>query len=302
MENAEEKPAVYIDENVDIHEGAEAEAMLKDRRTFHLVDARYGITEVDQNRWEEAQRYEKRVWMDLNPASSSDRNEDHWARFAKYVDLKGKAFRRGIELGCGPFTNMRFIVQSCAVDEVYLLDPLIDSYLKHPGCQYKHRRFSGVFNALADGSTPKTFRHLRECYRMGGWRGKPVRIVASMIEECPVSDSFDLAVMINVIEHCRNVHAVFHKILDLLSPGGVFVFHDRLYNAGELEKLSERLYDAGHPLRVDQSVVREFLGRHFDAMMSRETEVAREYKSVTWRETEFYYIGKKKQNGSGGKG
>ena len=90
--------------------------------------------------------------------------------------------------------------------------------------------------------------------------------------------------------------------MDLLSPGGVFVFHVRLYKAGELEKLSERLYDAGHPLRVDQSVVREFLGRHFDAMMSRETEVAREYKSVTWRETELYYIGKKKQNGSGGKG
>jgi SAM-dependent methyltransferase len=294
MSEPAKKPAVFIDESVVIHEGAEAEAMLKNKAQFQKVDARYGIATVDKSRWEEAQRYEKHTWMNLNQSTSTDRNEDHRKNFDNYKDLEGRIFQRGIELGCGPFTNMRLIIQHCKVDKIYLLDPLIESYLHHPFCQYKKHRLGGVFNIGAGSGVPKTFQDIRRRYRAGGWLGKPVQIVSSMIEEYQVQERFNLAVMINVIEHCQNVFTIFQKISDLLLPGGTFVFHDRLYNARKLEELTKNLYDAGHPLRVDQSVIHEFLKTNFETIMSREMEVSREFKGVIWKETELFFIGEKK--------
>ena len=288
------KTSVFIDENVVIHEGVEAEEMLKSKAHFQDVDKRYGIVTVDKSRWEEAQRYEKHTWMALNQATSTDRNEDHRENFNNYKDLEGRLFERGIELGCGPFTNMRLIIQHCTVERLYLLDPLIESYLQHPFCQYKNHRLGGVFGTITKNGILGIFHNPRKAYRTGGWFGKSVQVVNSMIEEYPIRENFDLIVMINVIEHCQNVFTIIQKISDLLLSGGTFVFHDRLYNAVELEEFTKNLYDSGHPLRVDQSVIREFLQNNFETVMSKEQDVLREFKGVTWKETELYFIGKKK--------
>ena len=54
MDKATKKSAIFIDENVVIHEDGEAEAMLKEKSQLPGVDTKHGIAAVEKSRWEEA--------------------------------------------------------------------------------------------------------------------------------------------------------------------------------------------------------------------------------------------------------
>jgi hypothetical protein len=101
--------------------------------------------QVNHTRWLEARQYEHRTWMN-NKGAFTDRNEEHRERFANYVPLRGLTFSLGVELGCGPFTNIRFVLEQCCIEEIHLLDPLIQDYLTHPSCRYRHGRLGGILN------------------------------------------------------------------------------------------------------------------------------------------------------------
>ena len=109
------QPPIFIDENVNVYEGANAVARPKVKSDSAINPGR-GITQVDFARWQEAQRYECKSWMELYMEARTDRNEYHQERFAGYSPIRGCHFSRGIELGCGPFTNMRLILEHCTVD------------------------------------------------------------------------------------------------------------------------------------------------------------------------------------------
>lgn len=290
---------IYIDENVAIYEGVDAAARLA-ARTSAPVDPERGIVRVERERWEEAQRYERRTWMELARGTFSDRNEAHRAGFEGYAALRGRRFRRGIELGCGPFTNLRWVLENCAVGEVHLLDPLIGDYLRHPFCKYRARRLGGVLNespARLLGYAYHAFTAVRAKLndaRIGGWRGRPVTIVPSMIEAYRTDVRFDLVVMINVIEHCQDADAVLATIDRILAPGGVLVYHDKMYAAAEVKRLLAVLYDAGHPLRVDHTVIDAFLAERFTTVLRREHPVETRFRDVPVRYRNLYYIGEKR--------
>ena len=69
--------------------------------------------------------------------------------------------------------------------------------------------------------------------------------------------------------------------------GSHFVFADRIYIAKEETERSTYQFDAGHPLRVDYSVIRSFLDTHFDPLWDNETKGNAYDKDI-------YYIGKRK--------
>jgi SAM-dependent methyltransferase len=230
---------LFIDARVTVAEGERAAARLRRTNDSRFFSPSRGIVKVDRKRWREAQRYEERTWLTLHRGAADDRNVEHHERFDHFAPIVGRSFRRVIELGCGPFTNLRLLLEHIDAEAVELLDPLVDRYVGHPHCTY----------------------------RDGTLAGRPVRLVASSIEDFRADATYDLVVMINVIEHCFDAELVFARVLELMGENGVFVFHDKLYPAESIDP--QRLYDAGHPLRVRAELVEEFLDAHFEPALDR---------------------------------
>jgi SAM-dependent methyltransferase len=284
----------FIDENINVFEGEDAQSRLKEKSDLRYADAESGITHVELSRWQEAQRYELRTWLSKYRSAADDRNKYHKIHFANYASLRGQQFSRGVELGCGPFTNMRLILSECNITDITLLDPLLSDYLKHPFCSYKHGRLGGLLRQKNNWQrifSPKSY--LDDCltaYRVGRLLGRPVRLIKSMIETYETDLQFDFVVMINVLEHCQDAAKVFEKVLELLSPGGIFVFADVKYEAKKVLQISSITYDAGHPLKVDHSIIDQFLDKQFDILMRAEYRQEMKFRGVY---DETYFIGKR---------
>jgi SAM-dependent methyltransferase len=240
---------LFIDETVTVHQGQDAAQRLAAHNDLRFFEPGKGIARVDRARWEEAQRYERRTWMELNRGAVEDRNQVHAARFAGYEALAGRAFPRAIELGCGPFTNLRHVLEVANVGEVHLLDPLAKSYLDHPGCRYRGGYLS------AEPRFPGT--------RLRTGRARSVKLEPCSIEDYRPDGRFDLVVMVNVLEHCQDAEAVLARVDELLVPGGTFVFHDTFIVPDRLEEVMHALYDAGHPIRLDRRLVEGWLAPRF---------------------------------------
>ena len=288
--------AIFVDENRNIFKGQEAIKRINARKN-EAVDPQKGIVKVDQERWKEAQRYERRTWME-GIAAMSDRNEEHEFCFGGYRALAGKHFGSAIELGCGPFTNMRKILSHCSVESIHLLDPLANDYLNHPFCRYKMRRLGGILKTTLIPWTPRGgikhpirfYKHKFDEWQIGKLQGRPVTIHDSGIEDFAPPQPFDLCVMINVIEHCQDVEKIFERILEMTRTGSHFLFADKIYDARSEAELSKTRFDAGHPLRVDYSVIRKFLQENFNPLWNAdvsETEGSQTYQCS-------YFIGIRK--------
>jgi hypothetical protein len=66
-----------------------------------------------------------------------------------------------------------------------------------------------------------------------------------------------------------------------------------VYEAGNVLKLSSTLYDAGHPLRVDRSVVDRFLNKQFISLMRAEYLRETNCRDVQLQNYELYFIGRR---------
>ena len=252
---------LFVTAELEVFQGNDALERLR-----NCNDAAYlgihGVVQVDKERWRLAQKYERKTWMEASLDAVDDRNFDHLQRFRYYQALGTRRFERAIELGCGPFTNMRLLLDYISPPgEVTLLDPLISDYLSHPHCTYRDGHLKGV----------------------------PVRIVPSSIEEFEVDVPFDLVVMNNVLEHCFDIERIFDRVNECLAPGGVFVFADNVFRKGEVEELVKNQFDAGHPLKVTEDLIDNLLSKNF-------TELYREKYFGLYDQPyriDVYFIGKK---------
>lgn len=252
----------FVDSDVHVWLGEEARQKLLKKNDSHFFQSGKGIIEVTPERWREAQSFERKTWMELSLAAGDDRNYYHLSNFREYQDLRGRYFRRGIELGCGPFTNFRLLMSVLGgVGQLDLLDPLIDEYVNHPNCTYR----TGYLNGL------------------------PVNLIKSSIEDWNPSAKYDLVVMINVLEHCFSLPKVFDQISEVLVPGGVFVFADVSTSSDSL--FLDSSYDAGHPIRV----VNDYL----ESLLKKDYETKSYYRFVNTNLQEYknnchYFVGTKK--------
>lgn len=96
--------------------------------------------------------------------------------------------------------------------------------------------------------------------------------------------------MINVIEHCLDIDKIFARILEMTTLGSYFLFADKIYNAKEEAESAAYSFDAGHPLRVDYTVIRNFLETHFDEILDTNIKESHGNTSSSFN----YYIGKRK--------
>ncbi|MCL5030012.1 MAG: glycosyltransferase [Bacteroidetes bacterium] len=256
--------SVYVNENIEVFYGETASDLLtKSNDKDFLTDK--GIISVDKNRWLTAQKYEKKTWMERSLGSNDDRNYEHKKRFNNYGSLKNFKFEKVIELGCGPFTNLRVILPEIkSVKSVALLDPLISEYLKHPNCTYKN----------------------------GNLLGFPVQIINSTIEDFVTKEKYDLVVMNNVLEHCYNIPKIFEVLVSLLNENGIFVFADIAFNAETIKSIVEKQFDAGHPIRLEENYLKDFLVNNFNTIYEKK------YLGLynqPYRH-DFYFIGEYKKN------
>ena len=199
------------------------------------------VRRVSPDRWREAQQWELALWREgqrkrgwkrlvwpvvapvlraLNWRRAWGDDWNHWwkDRFDDYSFLPAQ-LGDFIELGCGPYTNTRLILEGREANQVVCSDPLIKSYIT----------FSG--------------RWLAEAYSSGR-----VEIDDHPIEELPFSPaSFDVVVMINVLDHVRDADLCMRRAIELLRPGGYFVLGQDL---SDEEDIAKHPYDVGHPIRL----------------------------------------------------
>ncbi len=258
---------LFIDKEINVIQGTDAETKIKE-----INDSKYiendAILKVDKERWKDAQYYEKKTWMNFGRTLSDDRNFEHFERFDNYLKLKenNKSIKRVIELGCGPFTNLRTLYTFLPnLEEVHLLDPLLNDYLDHPNCYYKNNIFQEY----------KTFTY------------------SCPIEEFDSDLKFDLIVMNNVLEHCYDVTTIFEKIYNILNENGIFIFSDVYFKKEDVHRMVHIIYDTGHPIKLSEEFMESFLSK-FETLYEKTIE---KLYDQDWR-LDKYFIGKKiiKQN------
>ena len=257
---------LFIDENVNVFTGKEAENLISEKNDKkYLKDGT--ILRVDKERWSEAQFYERKTWMENAINLADDRNYEHFDRFNSYSSLNElNIFDKKnniIELGCGPFTNLRtFIKKFTNLNEVHLLDPLLNDYLNHLHCSYKNSNLG---------------EHKLTCH-------------STSIEEFESGKKFDLVLMNNVLEHCFDIPLIFEKIIGMLKEDGIFIFSDVYFSEESISKNLDLIYDAGHPIRVSKKALDNFLSK-FEIIYERDFEGL---YGQPWR-NDKYFIGKLKK-------
>ena len=106
-----EEPCVFVNEYCERYTGKQAATFMRATmlKESTFLDPQRGVVKVGKERWEKAQRYERLTWMEKCKDMVSDHNESNKQRLGDYSLLKGLHFEKAIELGCGPFTNIRLI-------------------------------------------------------------------------------------------------------------------------------------------------------------------------------------------------
>jgi SAM-dependent methyltransferase len=256
---------LFIDKYIQVYQGIDAENLISAKNDSKYIEDG-AILKVDRDRWRDAQYYERKTWMENGLVFSDDRNYEHYQRFDSYRSIvdyqQSNKIKSVIELGCGPFTNIRTILDILPnITELSLLDPLIDDYLSHPNCRYKNKQMGNL--GVTTYNCP--------------------------IEEFETNNKYDLVIMNNVLEHCYDIKKIFNNILNMLNTNGVFVFSDVYFNESDVERMVYQIYDAGHPIKISKTYMDDFLS-NFNSLY--DVDLHGLYNQ-DWR-NDKYFIGVKK--------
>lgn len=255
----------YIDENINVHFGENAIKKLSEKNDSEFLEENFGILKVSQDRWKSAQKAEKKHWFEKGSKSSDDRNYYHLNLFDNFRILKQDYFENVLEVGCGPFTNLRLISSRFKINNIDLLDPLIKDYLNHEYCSYNEYFLFGEKSILLSKLITRFFPFAYKFYKRLFSKKIPIdRIISKPFEEISHDKVYDMVVMINVIEHCYDIRLMFENLLKVTQKGSYFVFSDKIYNYLNIKEEIEFGYDEAHPLKPEKDVIISFLNKYFD--------------------------------------
>src|SRR5437867_9396894 len=167
---------------------------------------------VSHQAWQAAQAWERQHWIGaqrarakfaknyiwrilalfgLVPRYRGDDWNHWWRRQFRDYDFLPSSVDNAIEVGCGPYTNLRLIRERCRPAHVVLSDPLIRTYVN----------FKLTFVA--------------EMYR------EALCVLDDHpLEELPFADNyFDLSVMINVLDHVRDADQCMKNLIRVTRSG-----------------------------------------------------------------------------------
>jgi len=250
------------------------------------MNTKQQIDNVDYERWQVAQNWEREHWLRNNKALGKYGKNYIWRMLAlfgmveKYRgdDRNGwwrQAFDgyhmlpadvdNALEVGCGPYTNMRLISQVCQPKHLFLSDPLIRTYV-----QFKMTFVKEMYRKAA-------------CY-----------LDDHPIEELPfANDYFGLIVMINVLDHVRDARLCMTNLIRILRPGGLFVIGQDLTNEEDLAKQPDGL-EVGHPVTLDEKWFAPYIGTKFETVFSKIVPREKGW-APQWHYGTLAYIGRKRE-------
>jgi SAM-dependent methyltransferase len=198
---------------------------------------------VSEEHWREAQAWEEAAWVNTQRMRArwgknliwkvlswlrlvpKYRGEDWnaWWR-AKFDDYRflPASVDNAIEVGCGPYTNIRQIMERCRPRRLVLSDPLIRTYI-HFKLAFVADYYRNAFATLDDHP----------------------------IEELPFKDGFfDLVVMINVLDHVRDARLCMDRVVAATKPGGWLIIGQDLTSEEDLKVLKDDPGLVGHPIKL----------------------------------------------------
>src|ERR1051326_2380897 len=211
---------------------------------------------VTRERWQAAQAWEREHWVNTQQlrakygknlvwrllsavgAVPRYRGDDwnHWwkARFRNY-DFLPPVVERALEVGCGPYTNVRLMLDRCQIGHLFLSDPLIKTY-----ANFKLTIVS-------------------EMYRRGG-----CTLDDHPLEELPFAPAhFDLVIMINVLDHVQDARRCMDNLVRAVAPGGLLIIGQDLTSEQDLNALKDDPGAIGHPIKLEGEWFEPYLHKAF---------------------------------------
>ena len=195
---------------------------------------------VTQDRWQDAQAYEKSYWKNLagQIASGSQTQLDWYAWKARMMEqhlqghLRPKERQRAqvLEIGSGPIGIVTYLKWG----ERYTLDPLEQYYSSDP--------------------TLSKLRNEEVNYGQGSGERLPFE-----------NGRFTVVILDNVLDHVHEAPQVLCEIRRVLSKEGLLYIAVNVHTAwgGFLHRILSKLkIDRGHPYTFTLSSIREFLDAH----------------------------------------
>jgi ubiquinone/menaquinone biosynthesis C-methylase UbiE len=218
------------------------------------------VLEVSEKRWINAQEFESNLWVQNNQRNSylkiilkfmrSMRNPkmlfnylkfrdfycgDDWnywwmKQFENYKALsKPKYFERALEIGCGPFTNIRLVSNCCKIKEIYCCDPLMNVYTSFKLTWLSTQISKGRINISNDKCENLKFDN----------------------------NYFDLVICINVLDHVQDAEECLNEMIRVTQMGGTIVLGQDLSNEDDLRDKIIR-EDMGHPIKIHHTTFDTF--------------------------------------------
>jgi SAM-dependent methyltransferase len=218
--------------------------------------------QVTRERWEQAQNWERDFWVETQRKRSKygknliwkvlsklgmvsryrgdDWNEWWKEQFDGYRFLPER-IHNVLEVGCGPYTNVRLMLDRCRFDHLVLSDPLIRTYVK-----FKLTFVSEMYQQAA-------------CV-----------LDDHPLEELPfASDNFDLVVMINVLDHVQDAHQCMENLIRVTRPGGYLIIGQDLTNEEDLKAHHGSEGEVGHPITLDKEWFDPYLKEGFEPVLDK---------------------------------
>lgn len=216
-----------------------------------IMEKKYVNTVVPPETWETAQNWEREFWLRQQKNLAKYGKNQIWkllARFGMVEKYRGdddnhwwaKLFEQYrflprnvnsmIEVGCGPYTNARLVRMACEPKHLVLSDPLIRSYVRFKMTMVHEMN-------LTSG-----------CY-----------LDDHPLEDLPFKDAhFDVAIMINVLDHVQDADACMRTLMRILKPGGYAIIGQDLTNEEDYGALPKGVR-TGHPITLDADWFQPYL-------------------------------------------
>jgi len=203
------------------------------------------LLEVSKERWLKAQEFELTIWQGRSSWYNvlismitrafgfksinvgDDWNSWWYEQFDSYRIIPNR-LHNAIELGCGPYTNIRLIWKDRTIDHVVCSDPLASHYIR-----------------------------FKRCWLASEYSRGTILIDNHPAEESPFeNDYFDLVIMINVLDHVQDALASLCTAIRITRPSGYLVIGQDLSDETDVTTSSE---DVGHPIRLHHEDIDKYI-------------------------------------------
>jgi SAM-dependent methyltransferase len=207
--------------------------LTKDDKCMNTLQGYGRLKVASQNRMKIAQKCETGFW---EKTQVPKRNSAQVVAFNQFRQLPID-LGHVLEIGAGPYTKIRLLLEAGGdknrtIKSATLVDPLIHEYISNPK----------VMTSYSDGKL---------CVQ-----GSCIETIlkSSPGEEFLPFQQYDMAILVNTLEHCENAVKVLDNVYQSLKPGGILMFGESVTRRGKLKKTMDC-----HPIQVTRKFFVEYL-------------------------------------------